>query len=531
MEISHVLGYINRYIEEYGTKVIIVANENEIGKLNFDRNVELKYLVAANNSIAIPKKAGPFERAFNSSDNKNNVNADKLPIDLEELKHRSSEVFSDHILYKQIKEKVIGQEIQFIPDLKTVLPNFVNKLKTSDCVIEYINGNISEVAEFLYEVKHANLRTVKFALDIFKEIYDIVENKEIHEDNYYQLFKSCILTSVFYKKGLRLESIKYMDYATDKEYGNINIYDAFNIDPFKKRTDFSLFFKFIGEMVYKSDINADRIKIVFLNYCELQDLNASNPDDPFLKIKYWSDYTDIEINKSIEEFFLKLRYNRYSLNLYGSILSSFSQLIEIGFSKDFLSETVKCFKDNLPKFDYNTNVFKDINSYYNRPLDDKNDYYKKAFDELHSYENEIYAKRTKNNYDEIFISPDWGRKLFEQVKNRFESSSLTEEENFLHQLGAEYIVGVLIKSNRDNILDFITALDYYYLKTNRGSERYDNYDLHQLKDTLNNSFDTPDNGIDRIKRYNLSFVIKAVNVILSEYKQDVTEKSIETVMT
>ena len=49
--INEILGYINSFIEQDGLKVILVANQKEIGRSTYQVNQELKYLVAANPTI------------------------------------------------------------------------------------------------------------------------------------------------------------------------------------------------------------------------------------------------------------------------------------------------------------------------------------------------------------------------------------------------------------------------------------------------------------------------------------------------
>ena len=55
--VNEVLGYINTFVEHDGMKVIIVANQKEIGKRTYFENLELKYLVAAHENIDFEKKS------------------------------------------------------------------------------------------------------------------------------------------------------------------------------------------------------------------------------------------------------------------------------------------------------------------------------------------------------------------------------------------------------------------------------------------------------------------------------------------
>ena len=51
IDINLCLGFINNLVEHNNIKVIIVANEKEIGKLNYDKNYELKLIAAMNKEV------------------------------------------------------------------------------------------------------------------------------------------------------------------------------------------------------------------------------------------------------------------------------------------------------------------------------------------------------------------------------------------------------------------------------------------------------------------------------------------------
>ena len=51
MDVNVCLAYINTFVEHQKMKVIIVANEREIGKINYNKNYELKIISAMNKNI------------------------------------------------------------------------------------------------------------------------------------------------------------------------------------------------------------------------------------------------------------------------------------------------------------------------------------------------------------------------------------------------------------------------------------------------------------------------------------------------
>ena len=61
-DIAELLGYINNFVEHSTASVIIVANEDEIGNWQFDRNPELQMLVALDKSIDV--KVQPTRKEY-----------------------------------------------------------------------------------------------------------------------------------------------------------------------------------------------------------------------------------------------------------------------------------------------------------------------------------------------------------------------------------------------------------------------------------------------------------------------------------
>ena len=101
MEINEVLGLINSYVECHGIKVIIIANEKEIGSSRISADLPQKFMVAANTVISLK------ETDTNSNNGKNDKTAEKK-YNYSELVNRTKTLFSNDIIYNSIKEKLIG---------------------------------------------------------------------------------------------------------------------------------------------------------------------------------------------------------------------------------------------------------------------------------------------------------------------------------------------------------------------------------------------------------------------------------------
>ena len=92
IEINKVLGMINNLVEHNDVRIILVANQKEIGRMSFSRELSSKFQVALNEKIILDEK--------NSDKQQNNKGYTR-----EQLFKRTEQLFAEDILYKKVKEK------------------------------------------------------------------------------------------------------------------------------------------------------------------------------------------------------------------------------------------------------------------------------------------------------------------------------------------------------------------------------------------------------------------------------------------
>ena len=92
LEINQTLGIINNLVEHNDIKVILIANQNEIGKINFSRGLSHKYQIAIDDRIELDEKGRQKDS--------------KISYTKEQLIKRAEQLFSEDIFYKKVKEKL-----------------------------------------------------------------------------------------------------------------------------------------------------------------------------------------------------------------------------------------------------------------------------------------------------------------------------------------------------------------------------------------------------------------------------------------
>ncbi len=136
MPITELLGYINEFVEHKEMKTVIIANEKEILKKKMYSNCELKYIAAESENLNIPVKKKSYVDIFNSYNKEGDV--DNKNIDIESLNSRVEKIFGEDLLYSQIKEKLIGITIFYIPNLENVIEVIIEENIRNEKIKDYI---------------------------------------------------------------------------------------------------------------------------------------------------------------------------------------------------------------------------------------------------------------------------------------------------------------------------------------------------------------------------------------------------------
>ena len=92
IDINSILGYINELVEHNNIKVIIVADEDKIGKINYQTNLELKYLISLSDNIKIE------DNKEKNNSWVNHQNDAKPQFTKEEIIERAKYIFNENII-------------------------------------------------------------------------------------------------------------------------------------------------------------------------------------------------------------------------------------------------------------------------------------------------------------------------------------------------------------------------------------------------------------------------------------------------
>ncbi|MCR5344881.1 MAG: KAP family NTPase [Lachnospiraceae bacterium] len=312
--INEVFGFFNELVEHANTKVIFLANEKEIVGLAESKNLELQYMLSLSQEIEWPKKEDNYFSRLGSNHN------DKINID--EIERRRSLLFprkEANVQYRKVKEKVIGETLKYVPNLKNIIPNIISSISCADDIKELIASKQEYYLESMRSYMHCNLRTFQFYLSkVGFLLAELEKIKEIDEE-YKGKIQNRVMDDVF------LSSIKHKsNYISSKTGIELIIHEqkveSVLIKEYVEngKYDFALFKGCIlaiqDELFAIIDLN-DPFNVVFSNF--------------YLK-------TQKECEEALKSLSNRIEENRYPISLYAKIIMGVQKLIDIGFSPIYM---------------------------------------------------------------------------------------------------------------------------------------------------------------------------------------------------
>lgn len=204
LPINEILGYINSLVEHESEKVLIVANQQAIGKMSLRNDLEAKYQVVLNPQLHLTEKVRKVSQSYFTSQDKL---ADQHITEFtpDQLRQHTAELFSENVLYKEIKEKLVGQELYFRPTLEKTLPCIIDESSLDDEVKEVLTQSLDKILNVFQQENCLNLRSFQAALLTLIRIWNLPFDKSINPLDRQQLledlFVAILHSTIQQKKG------------------------------------------------------------------------------------------------------------------------------------------------------------------------------------------------------------------------------------------------------------------------------------------------------------------------------------------
>lgn len=475
MDYNEVFGFINEYIEHKKNKCIIFVNQCEIQKNNIMKNIELKYLTAE------------VMKEFNTSE-KQKENGKIL--DKEILSRDVVELYSDDLSYKKIKEKVIGKEIKYIPNITEVCKKLADEIIKEEKTKEILINCASTIEKRMQREKHCNIRTLKLIIEKFKTIVIELESSEIKNIEFYDVILNDVLLALLSsfiekKKNDRVRIWGAKEHYIPGDYPEFRFIDNFIMTE-------KLDVKYMIESLNDYD-----------NILKNEIENSNNKEIKYLRNNYYI-MEDNELETILKTIKGKLEKDDYKIISYPQILEILLVIEMYELSETKFEEYFELMKQNI----------KCNPGYY--CFDD--DVYLLADNSLHKFRdcmNELRELLEKEQKQKRMFGMNaiingencWGKKLNEYL----EQYSGYESNFFIKEIDVEHLIEILKESETQDIFE-VRRIFY--------NSKIKEEDIEKINNLINLLDELIKKEVRRTQKVNLKWLREDLNARVKELKCD-----------
>ncbi len=170
VDVIDILGYINNFVEHDGIKTIVICNEKELATKFMNTNIEFKTLIATyildkQNKLKTTEK--PKLKIGEKSET-------TVPLG-NLIEEKISEIFDKANAYERIKEKLIGETFEYIPEYSFILSGMIMKYSYNEALYDFYKHNTSLIIAAFKKSETKNLRILKHALTDFEKIFENIK--------------------------------------------------------------------------------------------------------------------------------------------------------------------------------------------------------------------------------------------------------------------------------------------------------------------------------------------------------------------
>lgn len=527
LPINEILGYINSLVEHESEKVLIVANQKAIGKMSLHNNLEAKYQVILNPQLQLTEKVRDSSPTYFSS-SPNLIDKPITSFTPEQLKQQTASLFSENVLYKEIKEKLVGQELYFRPTLAKTIPQIINESYLDDDVKTILSQSVQKIVNVFILESYTNLRCFQAALLTLNRIWNLNFDKDIDPRDRHvlleDLFIAILHTTIQQKRGGAR-----MHWSEGKSYDQC----TYSKSPLHFARYF-MSFKFIEDYIFESQLNRNDA-VATINAYVQNEVTAprEKKNDPIQKIGNYYLMDDSQVEQLYQELVVCVGTHSYTLVELIKLLSFAYNLLDLGFSVDVNQLYLKI-ENSISKFEIMPTEsirFFETSMFDGSFLNPTSPHYSKF---KYQCNNLLIMLKRKNSTNEsaelsalINTSDSWGRKLYEYTLNNKEA--FLSEGAFLSKMDTDVIADKLLKSPPNDWQDFRRCLSLVYNFANLNdyfSEDLEN--AEELKRRLE-SIVLPDKILNNIHKKWLIEDLKEIISKLTPQASDTESASTNTV--
>ena len=216
VDVIDILGYINNFVEHDGIKTILICNEKELATKFKNTNKEFKTFIAS----YILDKEGELVTKEDKKLAQDKGTKNKPLVNV--LEEKISSIFDTANDYERIKEKLIGETFEYVPEYAYILSGMIMKYSYNEELTDFYKRNTHLIISTFKKSNTRNLRILKHSLNDFEKVFNEVKKNYINVPT--DLLKNMLIFTIavsFEIKAGNVSKEKLKAINSNEEYDSI----------------------------------------------------------------------------------------------------------------------------------------------------------------------------------------------------------------------------------------------------------------------------------------------------------------------
>lgn len=499
--INDLFGFINNLVEHCNCKVIILADEGNIGRMYANTNIENKYI-----SLLSGKKLvkGVDERGIRKQ-----INTDE-ELTIEQLKQLNEELYSENYVYKDIKEKVIGMSLLYVLDLDEEMGNIIEETLSDTDLSKTLIIKKDEILQHMSACGNRNIRIVHAWLTKFEEIFKVLK-KYFEDSEYFEDISEKFMIYSIYVACMVEKNQKLTIWEPGIEWGTVK----FEVSYLHKWVEGYKFIDnlFVNFILDEKDVCKAAKYIIEKNKSEAEEMKRMQSCGFALRESAgWIYMNDFQVEFLLEKLKQELIDGKYIFQHYQEVLCTFIYLKNVGFQTIDLDSIQKIMIENIDRAEEVVEIRQYPCSFNSE--EEKNEFY--------LYYTPIYEhiKRKCRENEQKIINANLeydNAKDFEKYCKENTSLFLTHK-TFMNYIDMELLLNCLRESDLEGIYHIIEGINQVYGFQNVNEYFVQDVEfLKKLKEDIQNPQIITWNGITR--KHAKDYFVKSLDQILERIEK------------
>ena len=422
LSVNEILGYINRLVEHNKCKVIVLANEKEIGKISLNQRLEEKYkVVLTGRKLLLDKE----------DSNGNNM---EQGIDIRKLQKEIETLFNEDILYKSIREKVIGLTIKYEPQMNVVYDSILSNYCNGETFKAFLTEKKEKILNYFEDEECLNLRTLISVFGSIQKVYDeMIQNKydtvkyfdKIMDD----FLEYIVLLTIYYRNGGKVRDLKLTT-----EIGYVPL--GQNI--FRDTKGFKFLEKYCTTLSFSKQEFSNAVSLLRQEYEEEKRLAKYKVGlaEAYGNLAYWWEMEDEDVKSLIVQMKEEIKQDKYPFNSYQGIISQLMVLEKNQYDVGDINELIDVMNQNIEKSDEIVDIERYSYTFEDSPTLQRQ--YEEYIDKLKLKAGNKNQLIKSTEVSQFLLSDNWAKELFDYCDAHF--NEFLSRYGFIDLLDTEILI-------------------------------------------------------------------------------------------